>query len=108
MSAPRKLTIGERFGKLTITEEKWGTRRGPFVHTYYKCMCDCGTEHLTTDNNLLRGLTKSCGCLRSGGRAAVKKQMGTQLEKTLKAAERYMVPPSGDRRQGGSRGSEAA
>lgn len=108
MSAPRKLEIGERFGKLTVTEQKWTTRKGPYMHTYYACMCDCGTEHLTTDNNMLHGLTKSCGCLRSGGRAAVKKQVGTQLAKTLKAAEPYMVPASGDRRQDGSRGQDAA
>ena len=108
MSAPRTLQIGERFGKLTVLEQKWTTRTGRYVHTYYACMCDCGTEHLTTDSNLLRGLTKSCGCLRSGGRAAVKKQMGTQLAKTLKAAEPYLVPPSGDRRQDDSRGRDAA
>lgn len=29
---------------------------------YYKCRCVCGTEKVVNGRNLIRGLTKSCGC----------------------------------------------
>lgn len=79
----RALLPGERFGLLTVLEKAWETRRGRYVDTYYRLTCDCGEAHCATGANLLRANTKSCGCLRSGGRAAVAKQMDTQLQKTI-------------------------
>jgi hypothetical protein len=30
---------------------------------YWECVCDCGTKSTVHYTNLLRGFTKSCGCL---------------------------------------------
>lgn len=52
--------IGKRFGRLTVVAEaeksKWRKRR-------WLCRCDCGGETTTDTNKLIRGGTKSCGCL---------------------------------------------
>ena len=50
----RKFEAGSRFTKLLVLE-----RNG------YKsiCLCDCGNKTEVTNSNLLRGATKSCGCL---------------------------------------------
>lgn len=51
---------GQRFGRLVVIEYSH-TDRG--VH--WKCLCDCGNEHVVHAGNLRRkiGGTKSCGCL---------------------------------------------
>lgn len=51
---------GERFGRLVVVE------RDPiFVGKKAKwiCLCDCGKQKSISRNSLVRGLTKSCGCL---------------------------------------------
>jgi len=51
-----RLESGERFGRLTVMED-----RG------YKdvlCLCECGTSMTFRRCNLVRGASKSCGCLR--------------------------------------------
>lgn len=58
---------GERFGRLLVLE-----RAEDYVpyndHSQRKvqwlCRCDCGTECLVLSQNLRRGSTRSCGCLR--------------------------------------------
>ncbi len=49
-----------KFGRLTIIgrSENRGTR------TSWNCKCDCGSVISVTSNQLKRGRTKSCGCLR--------------------------------------------
>jgi len=53
---------GERYGRLVAIEfagrNKWGG-------TLWECRCDCGKTVTTKLNSLLRGDTKSCGCLHS-------------------------------------------
>lgn len=52
--------IGRVFGRLTVIEEadrQKSNRR-------FRCECVCGGEAVTTIYNLLRGNTKSCGCLK--------------------------------------------
>lgn len=51
---------GERFGKLTVID--FAYKKNHF--SYWKCKRDCGNEKVIMSNNLKRGLTKSCGCLR--------------------------------------------
>lgn len=52
---------GQRFGRLTVVKllTPTGTK-----HHKWLCKCDCGNECVTTRDNLKRGTTKSCGCLR--------------------------------------------
>ena len=53
---------GQRFGKL-IAVRPTGERQGG--HIVWECKCDCGKTTLVHANNLQRGVTRSCGCLRS-------------------------------------------
>lgn len=58
---PKILDIaGKRFGRLVAVEfvELSGSNR------LWKCVCDCGKDHIVAATYLNRGLTKSCGCLR--------------------------------------------
>ena len=50
---------GDRFGSWTVLEE--AGRNGTRKALQYLCKCDCGTERIVWRNNLVRGLSKSCG-----------------------------------------------
>ncbi len=56
----RKSYIGERFGRLVVVEEA-GTR---YKHRMVLARCDCGTVRGVSVHSLIRGLSKSCGCLK--------------------------------------------
>lgn len=63
----RKINIiGRQFGKLTVLEEVEPNR--------YKCKCDCGNYKITSRECLLKGRTKSCGCLTRSGENLVGKK----------------------------------
>jgi hypothetical protein len=49
--------VGRRFGRLVAISCE-GTVNGS---TRWKCMCDCGNEHILFYSNLVGGSTKSCG-----------------------------------------------
>jgi hypothetical protein len=51
----KKLMKGERFGSWTVIE---------YDEDYCLCRCDCGVRKFVLTNNLIRGLSRSCGCLR--------------------------------------------
>lgn len=51
---------GKRFGRL-VAVEKVGRSRGQAM---WRCRCDCGLDKVALSNNLRRGITRSCGCLR--------------------------------------------
>lgn len=52
--------IGQVFGRLTVVE-----RGLPSVHreTMYLCKCICGNTTSVSKSKLMKGATKSCGCL---------------------------------------------
>ena len=50
---------GQRFGRLLVIGRA-GTKNG---HATWLCKCDCGKEKTIESNELMRGHTKSCGCL---------------------------------------------
>lgn len=61
-SANKKLELeGQRFGNLTAIE-----REGIGGHKIYmwRCICDCGETTSVRGDRLIRGTTKSCGCLQ--------------------------------------------
>lgn len=58
MRKPKDL-VGETFNYLTVIEY---INKKPGV--YWKCKCKCGKEVIVSGNDLKRGHTKSCGCLR--------------------------------------------
>lgn len=53
--------IGERFGKWVVLEK--GVSVGK--HTRWICKCNCGTIKTCYQNNLRRGKTTNCGCVRT-------------------------------------------
>lgn len=54
--------VGARFGRLVVLERLPNNKSGRAV---FLCQCDCGNIKKLHGNNLTRGLSKSCGCLRS-------------------------------------------
>lgn len=52
---------GQRFGELTVLAYSHNVKRSG---SYWKCVCDCGTEKVVSGLLLRRGSTKSCGCLQ--------------------------------------------
>ncbi len=55
---------GRKFGRLTVIEPA-PTPKGKKGHNqYWKCLCDCQNEVVINSSNLIRGDTRSCGCLR--------------------------------------------
>lgn len=51
---------GQRFGRLLVIERSGSNSRG---RAQWLCRCYCGHSLVVTGNALLRGNTKSCGCL---------------------------------------------
>lgn len=61
---------GQRFGKLLVLQRANNIGLQPA----WICKCDCGTiTHPILGSNLRRGVTKSCGCLRSKGEEKIAK-----------------------------------
>jgi hypothetical protein len=53
---------GERFGRWTVTGPLGHSSPG---HRTVQCQCDCGTERFVLVDQLRKGRSKSCGCLRA-------------------------------------------
>src|SRR5262245_36332321 len=53
------LAAGQRFGRLTVLLRHDGHRKA----MYYECLCDCGNTRRVRGYDLVRGRSKSCGCL---------------------------------------------
>lgn len=51
--------VGQVFGRLTVLEH---LSHG--AHGTVRCRCVCGAEHVARTANVVRGISKSCGCLR--------------------------------------------
>ena len=58
----RKDLLGRRFGRLLVLELAGNATTGR-CGVLWRCRCDCGTVKDVLSNSLIRGLTKSCGCL---------------------------------------------
>ena len=50
---------GERFGRLKVLEFAYVENN----RAHWKCICDCGNNHIVCSLELKSGDTKSCGCL---------------------------------------------
>lgn len=62
--------IGKQFNKLTVLKY---AEYSNGCH-YYICKCECGNISRVERRNLIRGSTKSCGCLRKCKKTAMKTQ----------------------------------
>jgi len=58
---------GQRFGRLTVIEkvESYVSPGGDCVCSRWRVRCDCGNEFTVIGRSLRKGVTKSCGCLKS-------------------------------------------
>ena len=54
-----KITPGQKFNRLTVVQRTYGRNR-----TTVLFKCECGTEKDLEYWMVVRGTTKSCGCLR--------------------------------------------
>lgn len=52
---------GQRFNNLTVLNLSDKTNRG----FWWICKCDCGNEVRVLGSNIIRGHSKSCGCIRA-------------------------------------------
>lgn len=59
--AKRKDRTGLQYGRLQVTAF---SHVGAGRKLYWHCLCNCGTPTVVMGDNLERGLTRSCGCLR--------------------------------------------
>lgn len=57
----RPIEVGERFGRLVVISLSRDAIKKGRLH---ECRCDCGGTTNSLEYNLLRGLSKSCGCAR--------------------------------------------
>ena len=68
-----KITIGEKYNKLTVIEKTDIRKRRSVV---YKCKCDCGNITYVTSTNLKYGYIKSCGCYQKEQASKTNKKHG--------------------------------
>lgn len=54
--------IGQQFGRLTVLAKL--DDRDKFGFVRWQCVCSCGRPKAVTTNQLRKGKTSSCGCLR--------------------------------------------
>lgn len=52
---------GKRFGRWTAIRKTPSSEKGKIR---WDCICDCGTQRSVSERSLLRGRSKSCGCLQ--------------------------------------------
>jgi len=67
MGKPLRDLTGQRFGRLVVKAQN-GSLHG---HAKWLCVCDCGREKTIWRGELVKGKTKSCGCLHLEGRAPI-------------------------------------
>ena len=60
MGRKSRVTVGDRFGMLTVIER--GEHDPVSRKPHWVCRCDCGNTCTPLSGNLLHGRTKSCGC----------------------------------------------
>lgn len=61
--APGRYNLeGRRFGRLLVLRRSVTC---PYGGWYWTCECDCGTVKDVVQPNLIRGKTRSCGCVRA-------------------------------------------
>ncbi len=65
---------GKRFGRLVVMKRSRAV--GKNIQWKWTCQCDCGRTVELYGNNVRRGLSKSCGCLRRELTAAKRRTHG--------------------------------
>ena len=79
---PKKKDLtGQRFGRLVVLSENGRNNNG---NVCWKCQCDCGKKCIISSNRLVKGDTKSCGCIKkeNAKKAAVKHNQSSKVNYT--------------------------
>lgn len=85
------LEPGRRFARLTIIGL---VSTAPLK---YRCHCECGNETIASRSNIVRGTTRSCGCLQREVRGAKARTHGMSREaehKVWEAMKRRCLSPN--------------
>lgn len=81
---------GQRYGRLTVVEMT--ERRDKRGSVIWRCRCDCGGEICVSENGLVHGNYRSCGCLKKEIQKDIYQQLhfidGTCLEMLEKRKHR--------------------
>lgn len=64
---------GRRFGRLVAVQPT--DRRDGKGSVYWACVCDCGNQTEVTEDALVQGSVRSCGCLRSENRQKIREKL---------------------------------
>jgi hypothetical protein len=85
---------GSRFGRLVVVERDGSNK---YAAALWRCECDCGEEHTTTANRLLRLVspTRSCGCLKREHQRAAKPALAAASRRTRRHAWKKTCPTCG-------------
>jgi hypothetical protein len=81
--------IGKTFGQLTILDYLEPRKIGSTFYKQVKVECSCGTQKQLTLKDILRGDTKSCGCLSKSIKKEVKEGDTFGFWTILKETEGY-------------------
>lgn len=57
-----QVTKGDRFGRWTVIKEVESLQTSSRKIRRILCKCDCGTEKIVRYDNLVNGISRSCGC----------------------------------------------
>lgn len=71
----------QRYGRLVVQERVY-PEGASVKHSYWLCLCDCGSTTITTRTNLIHGATRSCSCLMrevAKAKATTHQGSGTRL-----------------------------
>lgn len=83
---------GRRFGRLTVIKVSGRDER---KNVLWSCQCSCGGKTVVRSHSLLRGNTKSCGCLKKdAAKRAIKGRKnlhGLSRDKTGKKTRLYRI-----------------
>lgn len=58
------IAAGKRFGMWTVLDGDKGRSAGTKKRITIPCICDCGSERMVIKENLVRGGSTNCGCVR--------------------------------------------
>lgn len=62
MPTPRKDLLNKKYGRLTVLKRASNSRRNK---SRWLCQCECGNTKIIPAETLIKGQSKSCGCLQS-------------------------------------------
>lgn len=90
MSTPKQDLPNRRFGRLVVVCcAGYRFRKGGQQYVAWECICDCGGTIVVHKDSLLRGRTKSCGCLRKEN-ARTSGKLSSKPGNTYKDADGYI------------------